>query len=217
VSHPASSGIGREQILAQIAVLSEVRSSNPRDRRFQQWRQITTTLLQRMWPDQPARAQEFCRIQFSVTTILPNSRLTQEQFEKGCNAADAFLTALVKEMEGQPAAPPAEAQAASKAPPPSPVTLVKPTPETPAAPEPTSEPPSPPVKLVTPTAEQSEAAAPVAEIAPMVLPPFAAAGSRSSGVPPGSAQSIRRACSETAGRGAAGDGSGQAGAGRRRR
>ena len=89
---PAPGGIGREQILAQIAVLGRGARLGSRDRRFQQWRQITTTLLQRVWPDDPGRAQEFCRIQFGVTTLLPNPRLAQEHFEKGCNIAEASGT-----------------------------------------------------------------------------------------------------------------------------
>ncbi|HKQ58464.1 MAG TPA: hypothetical protein VJY35_11405, partial [Candidatus Eisenbacteria bacterium] len=93
-------GPAREQLHELISILRELRNAGPRDQSFKQWRQVTLTLLQRIWPSEPARAAAFRRILFSAPTARADSGATREYYERGCSEATAYLEALAQELEG---------------------------------------------------------------------------------------------------------------------
>jgi hypothetical protein len=95
-----SGDLARQQLFELISILGELRNSSPRDQRFKQWRQITTTLLQRIWPGEPARAEQFRRIPFSAPTAFADRHATREKFEHGCREAAAYLEGLALELGG---------------------------------------------------------------------------------------------------------------------
>ena len=90
--------VAREQLKELISILGELRNAGPRDQRFKQWRQITVTLLQRIWPGDPTRADRFRRIPFSAPTAKANPNATREAFENGCKEASLFLSGLAVEL-----------------------------------------------------------------------------------------------------------------------
>mgnify|MGYP001581594061 CR=1 FL=1 len=92
--------LAREQLRELISILGELRNAGPRDQRFKQWRQITTTLLQRIWPGDPIRAERFRRIPFSAPTAFADRRATREYFERGCREAASYLDGLALELGG---------------------------------------------------------------------------------------------------------------------
>jgi hypothetical protein len=123
-------GPAREQLHELISILRELRNAGPRDQSFKQWRQVTLTLLQRIWPSEPARAASFRRILFSAPTARADAGATREYFERGCSEATAYLEGLASELEsGLGLRPP---PAAAPAPPPAPEAR---EPEAPATPQ----------------------------------------------------------------------------------
>lgn len=88
----------RAQLRELITILGELRNAGPRDSRFKQWRQITLTLLQRLWPNEPSRAERFRRIPFSAPTSRSDRNATRQQFERGCREASTYLTGLALEL-----------------------------------------------------------------------------------------------------------------------
>jgi hypothetical protein len=104
---PISGDLAREQLLELISILGELRNAGPRDQRFKQWRQITTTLIQRIWPGEPVRAEQFRRIPFSAPTGFADRHATREKFERGCGEAATYLRGLALELgAGVPAESP---------------------------------------------------------------------------------------------------------------
>lgn len=98
MSGPIPVEVAREQLRELISILGELRNAGPRDQRFKQWRQITVTLLQRIWPGDPTRADRFRRIPFSAPTAKTNRQATREYFERGCKEASLFLSGLAVEL-----------------------------------------------------------------------------------------------------------------------
>jgi len=90
--------IARQQLGELISILGELRNAGPRDQRFKQWRQITVTLLQRIWADDPSRADRFRRIPFSAPTGRADRNATRDFFERGCKEASTFLVELAREL-----------------------------------------------------------------------------------------------------------------------
>ena len=90
--------LGRDQLRELISILGELRNAGPRDNRFKQWRQVTVTLLQRLWPNQQERAERFRRIPFSAPTMLADRKATREHYERGCSEAIGYLESLVQEL-----------------------------------------------------------------------------------------------------------------------
>src|SRR5262249_37032701 len=90
--------IARQQLGELISILGELRNAGPRDQRFKQWRQITVTLLQRIWSDDPSRADRFRRIPFRAPTARADRKMTQEYFARGCKEASSYLVELALEL-----------------------------------------------------------------------------------------------------------------------
>jgi hypothetical protein len=101
---PLAGDLARQQLGELISILGELRNAGPRDQRFKQWRQITTTLLQRIWPGERARAEQFRRIPFSAPTAFADRHATKDYFERGCREAAAYLNELALELDGVAAA-----------------------------------------------------------------------------------------------------------------
>ena len=114
-------GAAREQLQELIAILRELRNAGPRDQSFKQWRQVTLTLLQRIWTNEPARAAIFRRILFSAPTARSDAAATREYFQRGCSEAAAYLEGLALELETGVTlkTPPSAAPASNSAPSPS--------------------------------------------------------------------------------------------------
>jgi len=95
--------VGRalEQLQEVIAILRELGNAGPRNQNFKQWRQVTLTLLQRLWPDDQSRAVRFRRIPFSPPTARADAKTTKEHFARGCREALAYLDELVAELEAR--------------------------------------------------------------------------------------------------------------------
>lgn len=98
MSGPISVEVAREQLRELIAILGELRNAGPRDQRFKQWRQITVTLLQRLWPSDPSRAERFRRIPFSAPMGKTDRHATQQYFGRGCKEASTYLVQLAAEL-----------------------------------------------------------------------------------------------------------------------
>ncbi len=98
MSDPLAGELGREQLRELISILGELRNAGPRDQRFKQWRQITVTLLQRMWAGEPQRAERFRRIPFSAPIMRADRKATREYFERGCSEASNYLESLALEL-----------------------------------------------------------------------------------------------------------------------
>lgn len=194
------------QLREVISILRELGNAGPRDQSFKQWRQVAVTLLQRIWPGEPARAAQFRRIAFSAPSLRADAAATRECFERGCAEATAYLEGLALELENvaKPAGP----------------TLVRPVEVPlrqagtgPRAPErsleaslppvgaPVAPPPAaglPPAPAAAPAASPAAslppapAAAPAPSAAPSpVAPPAAASAAGASGPPPAASSSRR--------------------------
>ena len=99
----------REQLEQQIVQLGELRSAHTRDPNFKEWRQSTLTLIQRLWPGEPARSERFRRVPFSPPSSRATPEATREIFERGCAEAAVLLKSMLSEVEFGGAPQPAEA------------------------------------------------------------------------------------------------------------
>jgi len=114
-------GQALEQLREVISILRELSNAGPRDQSFKQWRQVTLTLLQRIWPNDQGNAARFRRIPFSPPSSRADSRTVRECYERGVCEAVAYLESLVQEIEngtsrlGRKLVRPAEAPLASAA------------------------------------------------------------------------------------------------------
>ena len=95
-----------EQLREVIAILRELSNAGPRDQSFKQWRQVTVTLLQRIWPGEQARAAGFRRIAFSTPSLRADPASIRAAFEAGCREAIEFLEAQAVELEFSAKSPP---------------------------------------------------------------------------------------------------------------
>jgi hypothetical protein len=92
-------GNALEQLRELIAILRELGNAGPRDNSFKQWRQVTLTLLQRMWPGDQTRAVRFRRIPFSAPSLRADAKTIRECYVRGVNEAIAYLEGLALEVE----------------------------------------------------------------------------------------------------------------------
>ena len=92
-------GAALEQLREVIAILRELGNAGPRDQSFKQWRQVTMTLLQRIWPDNQGNAARFRRIPFSPPSSRADVKTVRECYERGVCEAIAYLEGLVEELE----------------------------------------------------------------------------------------------------------------------
>jgi hypothetical protein len=83
----------------QIEVLGNVRNASPRDSTFKLWRQNTLTVLQRIWPKEPARSERFRRIPFSPPSLHADPLTAREWFSRGCVETTTYLRALIDEID----------------------------------------------------------------------------------------------------------------------
>lgn len=151
MSDPLTGELGRDQLRELISILGELRNAGPRDQRFKQWRQVTVTLLQRMWAGYPERAERFRRIPFSAPTMRADRKATREYYERGCSEAVAYLESLASELT--PGGPVGRAAPASSR-----MNLRPPEPFQPEASSTASHPaPPPPGPRVTPSPQNREA------------------------------------------------------------
>jgi hypothetical protein len=114
MSHGMPTGPALEQLREVVAILRELSNAGPRDQSFKQWRQVSVTLLQRIWPDDPGKAARFRRIPFSPPSSRADARTVRECYERGVCEAIAYLDSLIEELEaggklGRPLVRPAEA------------------------------------------------------------------------------------------------------------
>jgi hypothetical protein len=100
MTDPIAVKVAREQLGELISTLGELRNAGPRDQRFKQWRQNTTTLLQRIWPDDPTCAERFRRMTFSAPAASADRHATRDYFERGCRAAASYLDELALKLGG---------------------------------------------------------------------------------------------------------------------
>lgn len=82
---------GLDQLIAEIGTL---RNAGTRSPSFRAWRQATLTLIQRIWPGDPAGSERFCRIPFSPNHTRADSTELRNIYEKGCAEASTYLREL---------------------------------------------------------------------------------------------------------------------------
>jgi hypothetical protein len=99
----------------QIELLGNLRNAGTRAPEFREWRQATLTLIERVWPEQPTRAQRFRRIPFSVASAKAEDRVVREAFERGCAEARRLLQLWLKEISTHGVTQEAEAPRLSEA------------------------------------------------------------------------------------------------------
>src|SRR5262245_60934241 len=99
MSHGMPTGPALEQLREVVSILRELGNAGPRDQSFKQWRQVTLTLLQRVWPNDQARAARFRRIPFSPPSSRADAKAIRECYERGVAEAIAYLDSLVEELE----------------------------------------------------------------------------------------------------------------------
>ena len=109
MSRPARERV-REQLERQIDQLGALRSANTRDPNFKEWRQSTLTLIQRLWPGEPARSERFRRVPFSPPSSRATAEAMREIYERGCAEAGALLKSMLTEVEYDGVPPPAQAE-----------------------------------------------------------------------------------------------------------
>jgi len=91
-------GQALEQLREVISILRELSNAGPRDQSFKQWRQVTLTLLQRIWPNDQGNAARFRRIPFSPPSSRADSRTVRECYERGVCEAVAYLESSNEEV-----------------------------------------------------------------------------------------------------------------------
>ena len=188
-----------EQLREVISILRELSNAGPRDQSFKQWRQVTLTLLQRIWPNDQGNAARFRRIPFSPPSSRADARTVRECYERGVCEAIAYLESLLQEIEsgtsrlGRKLVRLAEAPLASAAEPPRPA-----EPEQirePRAEAPSAQPliPADPMPAPPPKARESSIAPRPAKPAPApaaperpAVPPAPPAPARAASPPPAS-------------------------------
>lgn len=94
---PASQAL--EQLRELMAILRELGNAGPRDNSFKQWRQVTLTLLQRVWAGDQARATRFRRIPFSAPSSRADAKTVRDCFVRGVVEATSYLESLAAELE----------------------------------------------------------------------------------------------------------------------
>lgn len=99
------SGPALEQLRELISILKELGNAGPRDNSFKQWRQVTLTLLQRVWANDQARAARFRRIPFSAPSSRADAKTAKECFVRGVVEATSYLESLAQELENDARGP----------------------------------------------------------------------------------------------------------------
>ena len=92
-------GPALEQLRELIGILRELGNAGPRDNSFKQWRQVTLTLLQRIWAGDQARAVRFRRIPFSAPSSRADANTIRECYARGVVEATGYLEGLASELE----------------------------------------------------------------------------------------------------------------------
>ncbi len=82
-----------------VELMGELRNATTRDAGFREWRQNTLTVLQRLWPGKPTRAQRFRRVAFAPPTGASDEALARESFEKGFAEARRLLQFWLAEIK----------------------------------------------------------------------------------------------------------------------
>src|SRR5262245_47059085 len=99
MSHGMATGPALEQLREVVSILRELGNAGPRDQSFKQWRQVSVTLLQRIWPDDQGKAARFRRIPFSPPSSRADAKTVRECYERGVCEAIAYLESLIEELE----------------------------------------------------------------------------------------------------------------------
>jgi len=97
VSAPNSAQRARELLGHQLSALDELRNAHARDAGFKAWRQNTLTVIQRVWPNDPTRAERFRRVPFSAPSSKMSPVIMRSFYEKGCAEAMKLLRDYVAE------------------------------------------------------------------------------------------------------------------------
>jgi len=102
--------------------LDELRNARARDTSFKQWRQSTLTVIQRAWPNDPAKAERFRRITFTPASNKATDRALHDAYDAGCREARKLLklwiaeAGLLASTEAPRGKAPTEAKKPGKAP-----------------------------------------------------------------------------------------------------
>jgi hypothetical protein len=88
----------RQWLVVQLDLLTELKTTNARDSGFQQWRNNTIALAERIWPHQQVKYKRFRRIPFQPSSVKANDRARRESFEKGCAEARRILQLWIAEI-----------------------------------------------------------------------------------------------------------------------
>lgn len=88
----------RQWLIVQLELLTELKNSNARDSGFQQWRNNTIALAERIWPHQAAKYKRFRRVPFQPSSVKADDRARRESFEKGCAEARRLLQLWIAEI-----------------------------------------------------------------------------------------------------------------------
>jgi len=83
----------------QIERLGELRNANPRDHSFKLWRQTTLTVIQRLWPGNLPKSEQFRRIAFSTPSARATRNQVRQHYERGCGEAVGYLRTLMMEID----------------------------------------------------------------------------------------------------------------------
>lgn len=89
----------RRWLEEQLVALAGLRNAQPRDPSFRNWRQNTLTVLQRIWPNEPAHSEQFRRIPFTMPGTRTNPRAMREWYSRGCTEAARVLRVLLEEVD----------------------------------------------------------------------------------------------------------------------
>ena len=83
----------------QIERLAELRNANPRDQSFKLWRQTTLTVIQRLWPGNLPKSEQFRRIAFTTPSARATRNQVRQHFERGYGEAVGYLRTLMMEID----------------------------------------------------------------------------------------------------------------------
>jgi len=97
---PMTPDRARDLLETQLEELGTLRNAHARDPHFKQWRQATLTIIQRIWPDDAARAERFRRVPFSPPSNKMSLKVTRSFFEKGCAEAVQLIRSMIPELKG---------------------------------------------------------------------------------------------------------------------
>jgi len=87
-----------EWLERQRADLGGIRNATSRDPIFKNWRQVTLTTLQRIWPGDRTRLERFLRIPFSPPETHADVRAQREWYSRGCHEAVRVLNGLIEDI-----------------------------------------------------------------------------------------------------------------------